>query len=182
MLDAGCNRGGFLRLVADRYEIAAGYGFDPATGAIDDARRLAGDRPLEYAIGDTVPDGWRDFDVAFSHEVIYLLHELSRHARAIHDALRPGGVYYAVIGVHQGSPLMQEFHNESGEALNLPPLNDIEDVIATFEAANFGVAVGRLPIRFVPVQGHGHERHRRMLDWLEYYCEHKLILRLQRPH
>jgi SAM-dependent methyltransferase len=182
ILDAGCNRGGFLRLLADRYDIGTGYGFDPATGAIDDARRLAGDRPLEFAVGDTVPDGWRDFDVAFSHEVIYLLHDLARHARAVHDALRHGGVYFAVIGVHAGSPLMQEFHDESAAALNLPPLNDIDDVVATFEAAGFNVAVGRLSMRFVPVRGHGHHEHRRMLDWLEYYYEHKLILRLQRPH
>jgi len=181
VLDAGCNRGGFLRLLADRCEIAAGNGFDPAAGAIDDARRLAQDRPLQFETSDTVPDGWRDFDVAFSHEVIYLLHDLPRHAHAMYDALRAGGVYYAVIGVHAGSPLMVEFHRESGEALNLPPLAAIDDVSATFAAAGFDVAVGRLPMRFVPVAGHGHHEHGRMLDWLEYYYEHKLVLRLERP-
>jgi SAM-dependent methyltransferase len=177
VLDAGCNRGGFLRLVADRNAIAGGWGYDPAVGAIEDASQLAGDRPLHFAAGDIVPEGWRDFDVAFSHEVIYLLHDLPRHARAIHDALRPGGVYFAVIGVHAGSPLMQEFHRESGEELNLPPLADIDDVCATFAAAGFAVSVGRLPMRFVPVAGHGHHEHGRILDWLDYYYEHKLILR-----
>jgi SAM-dependent methyltransferase len=181
VLDAGCNRGGFLRLIADRYEIAGGFGFDPAEGAIDDARRLVRDRPLQFESGDTVPAEWRDFDVAFSHEVIYLLHDLARHARAMHDALRPGGVYYAVIGVHAGSSLMGEFHRESAEALNLPPLADIDVVAATFAAAGFDVAVGRLPMRFVPVAGHGHHDHGRMLDWLEYYYEHKLMFRLERP-
>src|SRR2546429_121417 len=42
VLDAGCNRGGFLRLLADRNGIAEGFGYDPAAGAIEDARRLAG--------------------------------------------------------------------------------------------------------------------------------------------
>src|SRR5690606_13099138 len=46
VLDAGCNRGGVLRLLADTRGIAEGLGYDPAAGAIDDARRLAGDRPL----------------------------------------------------------------------------------------------------------------------------------------
>jgi SAM-dependent methyltransferase len=181
VLDAGCNRGGFLRLVADRYQIAAGYGFDPAAGAIEDARRLAQGRPLEFEAGDTVPAGWRDFDVAFSHEVIYLLHDLPRHARAMYNALRAGGVYYAVIGVHAGSPLMVEFHRESGTDLNLPPLAAIDDVTATFAATGYDVAVGRLPMRFVPVAGHGHHEHGRMLEWLDYYYEHKLVLRLVRP-
>jgi SAM-dependent methyltransferase len=180
VLDAGCNRGGFLRLVADRNAIAGGWGYDPAEGAIDDARRLAGDRPLRFAVGDTVPSDWRDFDVAFSHEVIYLLHDLPRHAAAIYDALRAGGVYFAVIGVHRGSPLMEEFHRESGDELNLPPLYDIDDVCATFAGAGFTVSVARLPMRFIPVAGHGHHEHGRMLEWLDYYYEHKLLLRCRR--
>ena len=45
VLDAGCNRGGFLRLLVDTRGIAVGCGYDPASGAIADARRLAGERP-----------------------------------------------------------------------------------------------------------------------------------------
>src|SRR5437879_1362863 len=81
VLDAGCNRGGFLRLLADRCAIAEGCGYDPASGAIEDARRLARERRLEFVTAETVPDGWDGFDVAFSHEVLYLLHDLSAHAR-----------------------------------------------------------------------------------------------------
>jgi len=180
VLDAGCNRGGFLRLVADRFGIAEGFGFDPAAGAIEDATRLTAARPLQFATGATVPAGWRNFDVAFSHEVLYLLHDMAGHARAVHDALRPGGVYYAVIGVHSGSPLMQAFHRENAAALNIPPLYDIDAVCATFAAAGFVVAVGRLPMHFVPVAGHGHHDHDRVVDWLDYYYEHKLMLRLHR--
>src|SRR5579875_3689430 len=80
VLDAGCNQGGFLRLLVDAAGIAAGFGYDPASGAIADARRLAGDRPLTCEVADAVPDGWGDFDVAFSHEVLYLLDDLSAHA------------------------------------------------------------------------------------------------------
>ncbi|MGO9696993.1 MAG: hypothetical protein ACLPYO_25315, partial [Mycobacterium sp.] len=46
VLDVGCNRGGFLRLLADDCRIKEGFGYDPAAGAIEDARRLAGTRPL----------------------------------------------------------------------------------------------------------------------------------------
>src|SRR6185437_6938019 len=86
VLDAGCNQGGFLRLLVDTCGIAHGHGFDPAAGAIADACRLAGARPLTVEATDTVPAGWRDFDVAFSHEVLYLLHHLPAHATAMFDA------------------------------------------------------------------------------------------------
>jgi SAM-dependent methyltransferase len=181
VLDAGCNRGGFLRLLVDRCAIAEGFGYDPAAGAIDDARRLAGARRLEFEVSDTVPDGWVGFNVAFSHEVLYLLHDLPAHARAIFAALAPGGSYYAVIGVHSGSPLMVKWHRDNVEALDLPSLNDIDDVVSVFEAAGFEVAAARLEIGFVPAAGHhGHDRGR-LLDWLDYYYDEKLLLRFTRP-
>jgi SAM-dependent methyltransferase len=181
VLDAGCNRGGFLRLLADRCGIAEGSGYDPASGAIDDARRLAGQRPLEFEVADTVPACWGGFDVAFSHEVLYLLHDLCAHAEAIFGALAPGGIYYAVIGVHAGSRLMAEWHRANVEELQMPKLYDIDEVIAVFEAAGFEAAAARLAMRFVPASGHGHDRPPRLLDWLDYYYDQKLLLRFGRP-
>jgi SAM-dependent methyltransferase len=181
VLDAGCNRGGFLRLLADRCAIAEGFGYDPASGAIEDARRLSGERRLEFEVSDTVPDQWAEFHVAFSHEVLYLLHDLAVHARAIFAAIAPGGSYFAVIGVHTGSPLMVQWHRDNAEALALPALNDIDDVVSVFEAVGFEAAAARLAVRFVPAAGHhGHDRGR-LLEWLDYYYEQKLLLRFTRP-
>jgi SAM-dependent methyltransferase len=180
VLDAGCNRGGFLRLLADRCGIAEGFGYDPAAGAIEDARRLVDDRPLRFEAVDTVPAGWSRFDVAFSHEVLYLLHDLSSHASAIFAALAPGGVYYAVMGVHSGSRLTAEWHSASAEELSLPELYDIDDVVGTFRRAGFEASAARLAMRFVPVAGHGHHDRSELLEWLEYYYEHKLLLCFRR--
>src|SRR5271169_6764689 len=96
VLDAGCNRGGFLRLLVDAAGIAEGYGYDPAPGAITDARRIAGARPLTFEVSASMPDGWGNFDVAFSHEVLYLLENLPAHAADLFGALKPGGSYFAV--------------------------------------------------------------------------------------
>jgi SAM-dependent methyltransferase len=179
VLDAGCNRGGFLRLLADEHAIAVGFGYDPAAGAIEDARRLAGDRPLTFEHSGSVPDGWTGLDVAFSHEVLYVLPDHAAHAAAIHRALRPGGVYFAVIGVHTRSALMREWHAQDRQQLRLPPLYDIDDVIATFRQAGFDASIARLAFRFVPVAGP--EQHQTgPLDWLTYYYEDKLLLRFTR--
>ena len=180
VLDAGCNRGGFLRLLADGHGIAEGFGYDPAAGAIEDARRLAGARPLHFEASSSVPDAWSGLDVAFSHEILYLLPDLAPHAAAIHRSLRPGGVYFAVMGVHRGSPLMVEWHAANREELRLPSLYAVDDVIATFRRAGFDASVARLVMRFVPTAGRGHQHEGRLLDWLAYYHDQKLMLRFAR--
>ena len=180
VLDAGCNRGGFLRLLADACGISEGFGYDPAAGAIEDARRITGPRRLHFEVADTVPPGWHDFDVAFSHEVLYLLPDLPGHARAMSQALAPGGVYYAVMGVHASSPMMAEWHRDNAGTMQLPPLRDVDDVIGVFEAEGFDAAASRLAVRFIPAAGHGHRERGRLPDWLDYYYDQKLMLRFRR--
>jgi SAM-dependent methyltransferase len=177
VLDAGCNRGGFLRLLAARSGIAAGYGYDPAAGAIADARGLAGELPLRFEAADTVPAGWEGFEVAFSHEVLYLVHDLARHASAIHAALAPGAAYYAVMGVHAGTPGIADWHAENAEKLDLPALYSLDDVIRTFTGVGFQAAAARLKFGFVPLSGHA----RSFPADLEYFYEHKVMLRFRRP-
>jgi len=183
VLDAGCNRGGFLRLLVDEARITAGYGYDPAAGAIDDARRLADGRPLSFETADTVPAGWSGFDAAFSHEVLYLLHDLASHAAATFAALAPGAPYYAVMGVHAGSRMMSAWHDTVAGELGLPPLYDLDEVVGVFGRAGFDVAVARLQVRFVPVTGGrgGHEHRRGLMDWLDYYARDKVVFRFARP-
>ena len=109
-------------MLYDSCSIGEGFGYDPAAGAIADARRLGGGRPLQFLAAETIPVGWDDFDVAFSHEVLYLIPDLATHAEAVYGALVPGGSYYAVMGVHAGSPLMVEWQHEHGAELRVPPL------------------------------------------------------------
>lgn len=177
VLDAGCNRGGFLRLLATEAGIADGHGFDPAAAAIADARRLAGEEPLTFEVADTVPEGWGGFEVAFSHEVLYLLHDLSAHAAAIHRSLMPGGVYFAVTGVHAESPRMAEWHEREAEQLGLPPLYTLDDLARAFTEAGFTAAAARLKMGFVPMSGHTPT----LAAGLEYFYEHKVMLRFEKP-
>jgi Methyltransferase domain len=183
VLDAGCNRGGFLRLLVDECGISDGYGYDPASGAIDDARRLAGQRPLTFETAATVPAGWAEFEAAFSHEVLYLLPDLASHAQATFAALEPGAPYFAVIGVHAGSRLMSAWHDSVASELGLPRLYDLDEVVEVFDGAGFEVSVARLKVRFVPVSARrgGHEHRRGLMDWLEYYGRDKVLFRFTRP-
>jgi SAM-dependent methyltransferase len=177
VLDAGCNQGGFLRLLCDVAKIAVGYGYDPASGAIADARRLAGDRPLVFEVSDTVPADWNSIEVGFSHEVLYLLHDLSTHAAAVYRALVPGGVYYAVMGVHRAAPTMVQWHARNAARLDLPPLYALDDVIRSFAGVGFDAAVARLKVGFIPASSHATS----FPAGLEYFYDHKVMLRFTRP-
>jgi SAM-dependent methyltransferase len=183
VLDAGCNRGGFLRMLVDVAAVAEGFGYDPASAAVEDARRLAGGRPLTFEAASTVPAGWSGFDAAFSHEVLYLIRDLAGHAGAVFDALRPGAAYFAVMGMHSGSPLMRNWHEENAAELDLPAMYDLDGVAATFEQAGFDVSVARLKLGFVPVSAHrgGHQHREGLLDWLDYYSSDKVLFRFSRP-
>jgi SAM-dependent methyltransferase len=179
VLDAGCNRGGFLRLLVDRAGIGQGFGYDPASGAIEDARGLAGSRPLTFAVSASVPEGWSGFDAAFSHEVLYLLHDMRAHAAALHACLVSGGTYFATMGVHADSPLMAAWHHDNAADLDLPGPYRLEEVADAFEQAGFEADIGRLPVRFVPVGAHRGDGHRdtRLCSWLDYYQRDKVIYR-----
>jgi SAM-dependent methyltransferase len=183
VLDAGCNRGGFLRLLVDAAGIADGYGYDPASGAIADARRLARDRPLSFEVASTVPKGWGDFELAFSHEVLYLLEDLGAHASGLFDSLKSGGAYFAVMGVHGGSAMMAAWHAASAAELGLPRLYELDEVAEVFEGAGFSVSVANLKLGFVPVGAHrhGHDHRRDLLTWLDYYSREKVLFRFTRP-
>jgi hypothetical protein len=178
-LDAGCNQGGFLRLLVDAHEIGEGWGYDPAAGAIDDARRLSGQRPLTFEVADTVPVGWAGFGAAFSHEVLYLVRDLAGHASAMFAALETGASYYAVIGVHDRSPIMAEWHTAHAESLDLPPINNVDDLAELFEATGFTVALAELRFRFVPASVHRADVP--LLDWFDYYRRDKMLLQFTRP-
>ncbi|MDQ6777286.1 MAG: class I SAM-dependent methyltransferase [Actinomycetota bacterium] len=177
VLDAGCNRGGFLRLLCSESGIAAGYGYDPAAGAIADAVRLRRGRPLAFEVADTVPTGWERFEVAFSHEVLYLIHDVPAHAAAIHESLTPGGVYFAVMGVHAATPGMADWHARNVEPLHLPPLYALDDVIGSFAAVGFEPAVSRLKVGFVPASSHAPS----FPAGIEYFYDHKMMLRFEKP-
>jgi SAM-dependent methyltransferase len=183
VLDVGCNRGGFLRLLVDRAGIGRGSGYDPAPGAIEDARRLTGDRPLTFEVARTVPAAWSGFDAAFSHEVLYVLHDLASHAVAMFAAMSVGGSYFATMGVHADSSLMVAWHAEKAAELDLPGPYRLDDVADIFEGAGFDVAVGRLPMRFVPVHAHRSDSHTdtSLSSWLDYYYRDKVMFRFTKP-
>lgn len=177
VLDVGCSQGGFLRLLADDAAISDGFGYDPAAAAVEIAQAKRGGRPLTYSVANEPPDGWSGFDIAFSHEVLYLIHDLPRHAESIREALLPGGVYYVVMGTHAANSMMIDWHREYSRKLEMPPIYALSEVAAVFDAAGFHGSCSGLKYGFIPTEGHIEPDLSR---WLDYYRRQKVMLRFMR--
>jgi SAM-dependent methyltransferase len=175
VLDVGCSQGGFLRMLTDEARVGHGYGYDPAAGSISVAEERREGRPLTFAVADRLPTGWADFDVAFSHEVLYLLHDLQAHAADVRRALRPGGIYYAVMGTHDRNPMMPAWHRSMAKRLSMPPIYSLDDVVGAFADAGFEAHVSRLRFGFIPMIGATGDGD--LYSWVEYYGRYKLMFK-----
>ncbi|MEL7527562.1 MAG: class I SAM-dependent methyltransferase [Pseudomonadota bacterium] len=153
VLDFGCNQGGFLRLLHDLRPFRSGVGVDIARRAVAIAEANKGNRPISYHSVSDLTKLERRFDLAFSHEVIYLIDDLNEHARQMAGALKPGGSYYAVTCCHRDSPLWAMWRARIGEFSNIPvPNHSIADIAGAFRKAGFAVSVRRfLANAFVPL-------------------------------
>ncbi|RZS74129.1 methyltransferase family protein [Phyllobacterium myrsinacearum] len=178
VLDFGCSRGGFLRLLHDSRPFANGVGVDIASTSIGDASELAGKRPLSYHVTGDPSQLGVVFDFAFSYEVIYLLQDLSEHARQIKDVLKENGVYYAVTGCHTESPLWNRrkeviSSNSSSRVLSYSP----DDYIDAFASQGFKVTLRRFGFNdFVPPPVN-RKFHPSIMDALTYNSEEKILFR-----
>jgi SAM-dependent methyltransferase len=182
VLDFGCNRGGFLRLLYALRPFRRGLGVDIARESIAAARSLKGKLPIEYELADDLGTWADQIDIAFSYEVIYLLPDLRHHAAEIHRVLRAGGVYYAVTGCHTDSHLWPRWRTLLKEITNAP-VHDYspEDYINAFADQRLSVSFKKFGYDgFVPAPTDG-RYYPKAVDALIYPAEDKLLFRICKP-
>lgn len=145
VLDFGCNQGGFLRLLHQHRPYERALGVDIARNSVDEANRLKGDLPCEYETNGILAAMAGLFDVAFSHEVVYLLPDLDAHAWQIHNLLKPGGIYYIAIGCHTDNPLWLRWRETVHAFSPVPPQDySLQDIALAFQKNGFEVSVQRM--------------------------------------
>ncbi|MEM0922181.1 MAG: class I SAM-dependent methyltransferase [Pseudomonadota bacterium] len=178
VLDIGCNQGGFLRMLHDTVPFRHAVGIDLAKDRVALAEASKGERPIDYVAGTRLSEAGTGFDIAFSHEVIYLIEDLADHARQVAEVLKPGGAYYAVTCCHRDAPLWPSWREKIQGFSNLPvPDHSVEDIAGAFRAAGFEVAVNRfLANAFIPLDEPG-EYCPTDLSTIETYTNWKLMFR-----
>ena len=178
VLDYGCNQGGFLRLLYDTHPFKSAIGIDIARESVGRAEMLKGHRPIDYKVANSAASLGRTFDFAFSHEVLYLLPDLSTHANDMKAALRPGGSYVAAMGCHTDSATWTHWRKLISETSSIPIYDhSLEEVAKIFSAAGFTVGVRPLALdAFMPVTV-GSPYFPKMTDQLRYYNTDKVLFR-----
>ncbi|MEM8786896.1 MAG: methyltransferase domain-containing protein [Pseudomonadota bacterium] len=182
VLDIGCNQGGFLRLLHDLKPFAKGVGVDLAAEAVALADARKGERPLDYIAADRLAAAGLGFDVALSHEVIYLIGDLADHAAQVADVLKPGGSYYAVTCCHSDNPLWAGWRQRIQAFSHIPvPDHSVSDIASAFRDAGFSVAASRFladaPIPLTGINDYFPTDPER----IDLYTNWKLMFRFTRP-
>ncbi|CCZ22279.1 methyltransferase protein [Acetobacter sp. CAG:977] len=181
VLDFGCNQGGFLRTLYRIKPFRRGLGVDLAIRSLEIADGLKGDMPLQYTTPEILADMEENIDIAFSHDVIYLLDDLKEHARTIKKVLKANGVYYAATGCYSEMPLWPLWKKEV-EAYSNIPLSDysINDFAESFWAEGFDVAIQKcIPEGFVTCWQGREAYFPKITDFLKYY-DYKIIFRFSK--
>jgi SAM-dependent methyltransferase len=180
VLDFGCNQGGFLRLLAKEKPFKQGVGVDIAAASVKDAQARSPAANLEYRLTDTLATEINRYDMAFSHEVIYLLPDLAAHAKQIRQVLKNGGVYYAAIGCHTDNPLWADWVTLISSYSTVPVQNySLDDYANAFFDEGFKVSAKPYAFTdFVPLKHHN-PYFPKVSDSLNYYTVQKTLFRFQ---
>ncbi len=154
VLDFGCNQGGLLRMLYQSHGFAKALGIDIAAESIEKARSYSPMIPARFEVRKTLNGLENEFDVALSHEVLYLIPDLDDHANQIFNSLKPGGVYYAACGCHLDNPEWQDWKSEIQSMSNLPVQDySLDDYAHAFNRAGFLVSARPFQVNeFIPIK------------------------------
>ncbi len=187
VLDAGCNRGGFLRLLVDDSGIVEGYGYDPASAAIDDARRLLPASVLSPHVRDSRHGAHRLARVRRRLQprgpVPAPRHGVPRRGN-LHGAEARGAVLRGDGGPRWQPPDVGMARAPSPATLRYPGCTTSTRwsrslTVPASRNRSPGSKAGFVPI---PATRRGHEHRRGLMDWLDYYERDKVLPRFTRPH
>jgi SAM-dependent methyltransferase len=178
VLDYGCNQGGFLRLLLEMKPFRHGTGADIALESLAVARQKSRGLPLAFVRMQDLKDRKAAFDVAFSHEVLYLLPDLAAHAALIRNVLKPGGVYYAAIGCHTGNPQWLRWREIISSYSNVKVQDyNLDDYAQAFFDAGFSVSARPYAFQgFVPLKKRN-AYFPKIADSLHYHTVDKTLFR-----
>lgn len=178
VFDFGCNQGLFLRMLYRIRSFEKGYGVDLLEESIRIANNKKSHLPIEYYVTDDLSKLKDNIDIAFSHEVVYLLPDLDKHSQDIHRLLKDGGSYYAVLGRHTDNPLWESWKTQIENKIQHKVQNySLDDVYDAFERNGFEAYAQKFMLNdFVKIKKNKHYFNK-VSDGLDFYWDYKTLFR-----
>ncbi len=182
VLDFGCNQGNFLRQLYAQKPFKSAIGIDLAADTIEKAKSRIRQEPISYAVSGDPRTPGKSFDLAFSHEVLYLIPDLNAHAKQMFAALKPGGAYYIALGAHTENPMWPRWHKIVSEFSPVPPQNySAESIAAAFADEGFKVFAQKMPCRGFLNYNPASRYYEHFYEKLTYYFENFVLFRMVKP-
>jgi 2-polyprenyl-3-methyl-5-hydroxy-6-metoxy-1,4-benzoquinol methylase len=119
VVDVGCGHGHGMNLIADAFPSSRVRGIDISQEAVDAARAEAAELRLDNArfdVADALTLEPAAYDLITTFDVIHDLPRPAETVQAIHNALRPGGVYL-MVDIAASSHLHENLEHPLGPAL-----------------------------------------------------------------
>jgi len=119
VVDVGCGHGHAMNLIADAFPSSRVRGIDISEEGIQAAREEAKRLRLDNAVFDVTDALTLEpaaYDLITTFDVVHDLPRPTETVRAIHDALRPGGVYL-MVDIAASSHLHENLEHPLGPAL-----------------------------------------------------------------
>jgi SAM-dependent methyltransferase len=178
VLDYGCSRGGFLATLYAMRPFRCAIGIDVASKSLAIARQRYGNLPIEFVKPHQACRAAGNTDIAFSHEVLYLLPDLESHAACMARTLKNGASYYAAIGCHTDNPLWNDWRSLITQSTNLPVHNySLDDYANAFRKAGLRVEMKTFQLpEFVLIKP-DNSYFPKAADSLNYHTNVKTIIR-----
>lgn len=180
VLDFGCNRGGFLKVLYQTMPYKDALGVDIADESVAYANQNKGNTPCSYAHSRALANEREGFDLAFSHEVVYLLPDLQAHAKEMNTVLKKGGVYYLAIGEYAENPLWERWKKTVAEFSPVPPQTySLQDIAKTFQNNGFSVSVRKMVCDgFLPYDASDDKYLHNPMELLDFMTQYMILFRL----
>lgn len=181
ILDFGCNQGKFLRQLYGQKPFRSAVGIDLAADTVAKAQSRISNEPISYQVSGNPAQLGKTFDLAFSHEVLYLLPDLDDHAAKMRKALKDGGAYYIALGAHMENPLWSRWYDIVKEFSPVSPQNyGAEDIAAAFTRQGFKVSAQKMPCRGFLAYNPASRYYASFYEKLTYYFENFVLFRMQK--
>lgn len=180
ILDFGCNRGGFLKVLHETLPFKDALGVDIAEESVAYANQNKGSTPCKYAHSRVLADEKGAFDMAFSHEVVYLLPDLKAHAAEIGNVLKKGGVYYLAIGEYAENPLWERWKKTVAEFSPVAPQTySLQDIAKAFQDEGFSISIRRMVCDgFLPYDASDDKYLHSPIELLDFMTQYMMLFRL----